>query len=126
MELRFFSLLLSLWTVLRLNPSSAMQWISQMQSAVMSTAKYYKKCTACEKSSKKFQMWPKHVRLESNLFWSSTGKSLEVNFFQIGNPSSRYLWPEKVEMIYYIGVIGVEVLTSNHGLHGIEPMPASL
>ena len=39
----FSSLLLSWWTVLRLNPSSAKQWISQMQSAVTSRAKYSKK-----------------------------------------------------------------------------------
>ena len=39
----FFSLLLSWWTVLRSNPSSAKQWISQMQLAVTSRAKYYKK-----------------------------------------------------------------------------------
>ena len=39
----FFSLLLSLWTVVRSNPSSAKQWISQMQLEVMSRAKYYKK-----------------------------------------------------------------------------------
>ena len=38
----FFSLLLSLWTVLRSNPSNAKQWISQMQLAVTSAAKYYK------------------------------------------------------------------------------------
>ena len=37
----FFSLLLSWWTVLRLNPSSAKQWISQIQSAVTSRAKHY-------------------------------------------------------------------------------------
>ena len=40
---KFFSLLLSLWTVMRSNPSSAMQWISQMQLPVTSWAKYYKK-----------------------------------------------------------------------------------
>ena len=38
----FFSLLLSLWTVLRLNPSSAKQWILQMQLVVTSRDKYYK------------------------------------------------------------------------------------
>ena len=38
-----FSLLLSLWTVLRSNPSSAKVWISQMQLAVTSRAKYSKK-----------------------------------------------------------------------------------
>ena len=38
----FFSLLLNLWTELRLNPSSAKQWISRMQLAVTG-AKYYKK-----------------------------------------------------------------------------------
>ena len=38
----FFSFLLSLWTVLRSNPSSAKQWILQMQLAVMSRAKNYK------------------------------------------------------------------------------------
>ena len=36
----FFSLLLSLRTVLRSNPSSAMQWISQVQLAVTSKAKH--------------------------------------------------------------------------------------
>ena len=39
----FFSLHLSLWTALRSNPSSARQWISQMQLVVTSRAKYYKK-----------------------------------------------------------------------------------
>ena len=39
----FFSLPLSLWTVLRTNPSSAKQWISQMLLAVTYRAKYYKK-----------------------------------------------------------------------------------
>ena len=39
---RFFSLLLSLWTVFRSNPSSVKEWISQMELAVMSRAKYYK------------------------------------------------------------------------------------
>ena len=43
LRLDFFSLLLSLWTVLRLNPSSAKQWISQMQLAVTFRAKCYKK-----------------------------------------------------------------------------------
>ena len=37
------SLLLSLRTVLRPNPSSAKQWISQMQLVVTSVAKYFKK-----------------------------------------------------------------------------------
>ena len=37
----FISLQLSWWTVLRLNPFSAKQWISQMQLAVTSSAKYY-------------------------------------------------------------------------------------
>ena len=41
--LRFFSLLLSWWTVLRSNPSSAEQWISQIHLEVMSRAKHYKK-----------------------------------------------------------------------------------
>ena len=36
-------LLLSLWTALRSNLSSAKQWVSQMQLAVTSRAKYYKK-----------------------------------------------------------------------------------
>ena len=40
---RFLSLLLSLWAVLRSNLSSAKQRISQMQLAMMSRAKYYKK-----------------------------------------------------------------------------------
>ena len=40
---RFFSLQISLWTVLRSNPSMAKQWISQMQLVVTSKAKYYKK-----------------------------------------------------------------------------------
>ena len=40
-----FSLLLILWTLLRLNTSSAKQCISQMQLAVMSRAKCYKKWT---------------------------------------------------------------------------------
>ena len=40
---RFLSLLLSLWAVLRSNLSSAKQRISQMQLAVTSRAKYYKK-----------------------------------------------------------------------------------
>ena len=39
----FFSLLLSLITVLRLSPSSAKQWISPMQLALMSKAKYNKR-----------------------------------------------------------------------------------
>ena len=39
----FLFILLSLWTALRLNPSSAKQWISQMQPAVMYRAKHYKK-----------------------------------------------------------------------------------
>ena len=39
----FFSLLLSLWTALRSNTSSAEKWISQMQSSVKSRAKHYKK-----------------------------------------------------------------------------------
>ena len=39
----FFSLLISFWTVLRSNPSSAKQWISQMQLAVTSIARYFKK-----------------------------------------------------------------------------------
>ena len=39
----FFSLQLSLWTVLRLNPSSDKQWISQMQLEVTSRAKYHKR-----------------------------------------------------------------------------------
>ena len=42
----YFSLLLSSWTVLRTNPTSAMQWILQMQTAVTSVTsrvKYYKK-----------------------------------------------------------------------------------
>ena len=38
----FFSLLLSLWTELRLNQSSAKQWILQMQLAATSRAKHYK------------------------------------------------------------------------------------
>ena len=42
----FFSFLLSLWTVLRWNPSCAKQWISQMQLKVTSGAKYYKKIAA--------------------------------------------------------------------------------
>ena len=42
----FFSLLLSLWTVLRWSPSNAKQWISQMQLAVASRAWYSKKCYA--------------------------------------------------------------------------------
>ena len=37
----FFSEPLSLWTVLRSNPSSAKQWISQLQLAVTSRGKYY-------------------------------------------------------------------------------------
>ena len=41
--LEFFSLLLSLWIVLRSNPSNAMQRISQMQLVVKSRARYYKK-----------------------------------------------------------------------------------
>ena len=40
----FFSLLLSWWTVLRLNPSSVKQRISQMQLVVTSRAEYYIKC----------------------------------------------------------------------------------
>ena len=36
----FFSLLLSWWTVLRSNPSSAKLWISQLQLVVTSRAKY--------------------------------------------------------------------------------------
>ena len=39
----FFSWLLSLWTVLRSNPSSAQQWILQMQFMVTSRPKYNKK-----------------------------------------------------------------------------------
>ena len=39
----FSSLPLSLWTVLRSNHSSAKQWILQMQLAVTSRAKYFKK-----------------------------------------------------------------------------------
>ena len=39
----FFSLLLSLWTVLRSDPSRAKQWILRMQLVVTSIAKYYKK-----------------------------------------------------------------------------------
>ena len=40
----FFSLLLSSWTVLRSNPSSTKQWISQMLLLVATSgAKYYKK-----------------------------------------------------------------------------------
>ena len=39
----FFSLLLSVSTVFRSNPSRAKQWISQMQLAVTSRAKNYKK-----------------------------------------------------------------------------------
>ena len=39
----FFYLLLSLWIVFRSNLSSAQQWISQMQLAVTSRAKCYKK-----------------------------------------------------------------------------------
>ena len=38
----FISLLLSSWTVLKLNPSCAKQWNSQMQLVVKSRAKYYK------------------------------------------------------------------------------------
>ena len=45
----FFSLLLSSWTVLRSNPSK--QWISQMQLAVTSRAKCYKKIV-CQSSKK--------------------------------------------------------------------------
>ena len=37
----FFSLLLSLWTVLWLNPSSAKQWILEMQLAMKSRARFY-------------------------------------------------------------------------------------
>ena len=40
----FFSLLHSLWTVCRSNPSSAKQLISQLRLAVTSRAKHYKKC----------------------------------------------------------------------------------
>ena len=40
---RFLSLLLSWWKVLRSNPSSAKQWISQLQLALTSRAKYHKK-----------------------------------------------------------------------------------
>ena len=40
---KFLSFLLSLWTVLRLDPSSAKQWISQILLVVTSRAKYYKK-----------------------------------------------------------------------------------
>ena len=39
----FFSVLLSLWTILRLNPSTAKQWISQMQLTMTYRAKCYKK-----------------------------------------------------------------------------------
>ena len=39
----YFSLLLSWWTVLRSNAASTKQLISQMQLAVTSIAKYYKK-----------------------------------------------------------------------------------
>ena len=41
----FFSILLSWWTVLRSNPSSAKKWISQMQLGVTSRATNYKKRT---------------------------------------------------------------------------------
>ena len=37
----FFSIVLSLWTLLRSNPASAKQWISQMQLVVASRARYY-------------------------------------------------------------------------------------
>ena len=47
----FFSLLLSLRTVLRSKPSSAMQWISQMQLAVTSRVKYFKKVEQMESPS---------------------------------------------------------------------------
>ena len=43
----FLSLLLSLWTELRSKQSGAKQWISQMQFAVMSRAKYYKNVLLC-------------------------------------------------------------------------------
>ena len=39
----FFSILLSWWRVLRSKPSSAKQWISQMQIAVTSRGEYFKK-----------------------------------------------------------------------------------
>ena len=42
---RFLSLLLSLWAVLRSNPSSAERLISEIQLAMTSRAKYYKKVT---------------------------------------------------------------------------------
>ena len=35
----FFPILLRLWTALRLNPSSAKEWVSQMQLVVISRAK---------------------------------------------------------------------------------------
>ena len=44
----FFSLLLSLWTELRLNQSSAKQWILQMQLAATSRAKHYKDSFLCK------------------------------------------------------------------------------
>ena len=39
----FLSILLSLWTALRSNKSSAKKWISQMEFAVTSRAEWYKK-----------------------------------------------------------------------------------
>ena len=78
-----FSLLLSLLTELRLNPSSAKQWISQMQLASVSRAKYYKKLVL---SPFWWRIWNHHVCYS---FWLSHLKlfgSKQLQFFLLQLP----------------------------------------
>ena len=75
----FFSLLLCLWTALRWNPSSAKQWISQMELAGMSTARLYNFLSNLGRFA------PKTVHLDMLLCYFSTWlwsklRSLNVRF----------------------------------------------
>ena len=83
----FFSLLLSLWAVLRSNPPSAKQWISQMQLAMTFRAKYYKKEKNFFFKGKKGQIFLKTRETQENecfftqTFWGVCWLNTERSFW---------------------------------------------
>ena len=80
----FFSLLLSFWTVLRSNPPSAKQWISQMQLAVTSGAKYHKNIFFKGKKGQRFLKTKETQENEcffTQIFWGVCWLNTERSFW---------------------------------------------